>query len=197
MIAQPASPKPFEGRYPCANLMYNGVWYYGTYCLGPKRTIRHEGFDYNWPILGPMLGFRFSTDRGKTWTPSPFSPERPLFPEPAKRWGAGEMGGAALRRFRQEHGAFARRQGVPVGMGAEDNDPKPRYANLSWISADQVYLARVTPSIENINDIKNTNFSPATTQRASRLDRRFRQDQAAAGLEQQHGRGPRSPTMRR
>jgi hypothetical protein len=45
-----------------------------------------------------------------------------------------------------------------VGMGAEENDPKPRYANLSWITGDQVYLARVTPSIENINNIKAYEF---------------------------------------
>ena len=32
---QPASPRPYEGRYPCGSLVYNGVWYYGTYCLGP------------------------------------------------------------------------------------------------------------------------------------------------------------------
>lgn len=39
-----------------------------------------------------------------------------------------------------------------VGYGAEEDDPKPRYANLSWISGDQIYLTRVVPSIENIND---------------------------------------------
>jgi len=27
-----------------------------------------------------------------------------------------------------------------------------RYANLSWISGDQIYLTRVVPSIDNIND---------------------------------------------
>ena len=45
-----------------------------------------------------------------------------------------------------------------IGMGAEENDPKPRFANLSWGSADQLYLARVTPSIANINDIKKYEF---------------------------------------
>ena len=62
---QRASPKPFEGRYPCGSLIYNGVWYYGTYCLGPKPTTKHEGFDYNWPILGrcPASAFRPTTAR--------------------------------------------------------------------------------------------------------------------------------------
>ena len=31
-----ADPFPYAGRYPCGSLMYNGVWYYGTYCLSPS-----------------------------------------------------------------------------------------------------------------------------------------------------------------
>lgn len=38
-------------------------------------------------------------------------------------------------------------------------DGKPfAHANLSWITADQIYLARVTPSPETINDIKAYEF---------------------------------------
>ena len=60
-----------------------------------------------------------------------------------------------------------------LGMGAEEHDPQPRpciklgkpgevfqvvegctddfaHANLSWITADQVYLARVNPSPESL-----------------------------------------------
>jgi hypothetical protein len=155
---QVASPKPFEGRYPCGSLVYNGVWYYGTYCLGPHPTTKHEGFDYNWPILGPMPGFRISTDYGKTWTPSPLSPEKPLFPEPAKMWGAVKMGAPHFVDFGKNMEHSPDGKAYLVGMGAEDNDPKPRYANLSWISADQAYLARVKPSIENINDLKKYEF---------------------------------------
>ena len=29
----------------------------------------------------------------------------------------------------------------------------PRFANLSWVAADQVYLCRVTPSVKTINDL--------------------------------------------
>ncbi len=155
---QKASPKPFEGRYPCGSLVYNGVWYYGTYCLGPKPTTRHKGFDYNWPILGPMPGFRISTDYGRTWTPSPLSPERPLFPEPARRWGPVKMGAPHFVDFGKNMQHSPDGKAYLLGMGAEENDPKPRYANLSWISADQVYLARVTPSIANINDVKKYEF---------------------------------------
>jgi hypothetical protein len=155
---QKASPLPFEGRYPCGSLVYNGVWYYGTYCLGPHPTTKHEGFDYNWPILGPMPGFRISTDYGKTWTPSPLTPEKPLFPEPAKMWGAVKMGAPHFVDFGKNMEHSPDGKAYLVGMGAEDNDPKPRYANLSWISGDQAYLARVTPSIESINNVKKYEF---------------------------------------
>ncbi len=155
---QPASPKPYEGRYPCGSLVYNGVWYYGTYCLTPTPYDKHKGIVYNWPILGPMPGFRISTDYGKTWTPSPLSPQKPLFPEPAKRRGPVKMGAPHFVDFGKNMQYSPDGKAYLLGMGAEDNDPKPRYANLSWISADQVYLARVRPSIANINDIKKYEF---------------------------------------
>jgi hypothetical protein len=39
-----------------------------------------------------------------------------------------------------------------VATGAELNDAQPRFANLSWITGDQVYLLRVTPSPETMNE---------------------------------------------
>jgi len=45
-----------------------------------------------------------------------------------------------------------------VGHGAEVNDEKPRTGNLSWISGDQVYMLRVKPSIENMNDASKYEF---------------------------------------
>jgi hypothetical protein len=49
-------------------------------------------------------------------------------------------------------------QAYLVATGAELNDAKPRFENLSWITGDQVYLLRVTPSLENINDPKAYEF---------------------------------------
>ena len=165
---QVASPKPFEGRYPCGSLVYNGVWYYGTYCLGPRTHTMHDNVSYNWPIMGPMPGFRISTDYGKTWTPSPLSPDQPLFPEPAKRWGAVKMGSPHFVDFGKNMQHSPDGKAYLVGMGAEENDPKPRYANLNWGAADQLYLARVTPSIENMNDIKKYEFFAGATKRETR-----------------------------
>lgn len=155
---QPASPKPYQGRYPAGSLVHNGVWYYGTYCLGPAGSVKHEGFTYNWPVLGPMPGFRISTDYGKTWTPSPLSPENPLFPEPAKFMGPVKMGAPHFVDFGKNMEHSPDGKAYLLGMGAEENDPKPRYANLSWISADQIYMARVTPSPQTINDINAYEF---------------------------------------
>lgn len=155
---QAASPKPYQGRYPAGSLVYNGVWYYGTYCLGPSGSVKHEGFTYNWPVLGPMPGFRISMDYGKTWTPSPLSPEKPLFPEPAEFMGPVKMGAPHFVDFGKNMEHSPDGKAYLLGMGAEENDPKPRYANLSWISADQVYLARVVPSPETINNLKAYEF---------------------------------------
>ena len=145
-------PHPYEGRYPCGSLVYNGVWYYGTYCLGPSGRVMHDGMAWNWPVLGPIPGFRISTDFGKTWTDSPHTPAKPLFPEPAKFMGPLKIGSPKFIDFGKNMEHSPDGKAYLVGYGAEENDPKPRYANLSWISGDQVYLTRVIPSIDNINN---------------------------------------------
>jgi hypothetical protein len=145
-------PHPYQGRYPCGSLVYNGVWYYSTYCLGPAGSVTHNGMRWNWPVLGPIPGFRISTDYGKTWTDTPHTPARPLFPEPAKFMGPLKIGSPKFVDFGKNMEHSPDGKAYLVGYGAEENDPKPRYANLSWISGDQIYLNRVTPTIKNIND---------------------------------------------
>ncbi len=51
---------PYDGRYPSASLVYNGIWYYGTYCVGPEGNHTHKGFVWNWANLGPVPGFQIS-----------------------------------------------------------------------------------------------------------------------------------------
>ena len=173
--------KPYRGRYPCGSLVHNGIWYYGTYCLGPKPTYGHNGFNWNWPNLGPMPGFQISRDLGRTWEASPLTPEKPLFPEPAKPLGPVKMGAPHFVDFGKNMEHSPDGKAYLLGMGADENDPHPRpclkpgqsgepyvpdpeckdsfaHANLSWISADQVYLARVTPSPGTINDINAYEF---------------------------------------
>ena len=151
--------------------------------------MKHEGFTYNWPVLGPMPGFRISRDFGKTWTPSPLSPAKPLFPEPKKFMGPVKMGCPHFVDFGRNMEHSPDGKAYLLGMGAEENDPKPRYANLSWITADQVYLARVDAQPrEHQRRGQVRVLRRARRRRASRVwTRRLREDQAAFGLEQQHG----------
>ena len=69
-----SSALPYRGRYPCGSLVVGGVWYYGTYCLHPSGYIKKNGIKYNWPWLGPFVGFRWSTDFGQSWHETPCTP---------------------------------------------------------------------------------------------------------------------------
>ncbi|MBN1126912.1 MAG: hypothetical protein JXA82_18060 [Sedimentisphaerales bacterium] len=170
---------PYQGRYPCGSLVHDGIWYYGTYCLGPSGQYLHKSFMWNWPNLGPMPGFQISRDLGKTWEPSPHSPEKPLFPEPAEYLEPVKMGAPHFVDFGKNMEHSPDGKAYLLGMGAVANDPESRpcikptaagrfevqpcdedfdHANLSWITADQVYLARVTPSTETINNLSAYEF---------------------------------------
>ncbi|ARV16553.1 DUF7402 domain-containing protein [Polaribacter sp. SA4-12] len=177
---------PYQGRYPAGSLIYDGIWYYATYCLTSGNAEEysnpvHNGFRYNWPVLGPIPGFQISYDKGKTWTDSPLTPEEPLFPEPKKKFGAVKMGAPHFVDFGKNMEYSPDGKAYLLGMGALDNDPEPRpcihkkfgveyeishecpdtefkHANLSWISADQIYLSRVKPSPKTMNNIKAYEF---------------------------------------
>ena len=63
------------GRYPCAQLMYNDIWYYGTYLLEQNdRSWFVPNAD--WPILQPFVGFRVSDNFGEEWF-DPFCDRNP------------------------------------------------------------------------------------------------------------------------
>jgi hypothetical protein len=154
----PADPYPYGGRYPCGSLVYRGVWYYGTYCLAPFGTTRFGATAYNWPWLGPLVGFRVSTDGGRSWRETPRTPAQPLFGE-SGMWGYPvKIGSPHFVDFGQELEHSPDGKAYLVAHGATNPDPQPRFANLSWITGDQIYLLRVTPSPERINDPSQYEF---------------------------------------
>lgn len=159
---EPASSLPYAGRYPAGSLVHNGIWYYGTYCLGPDASQQYEGRSYNWPVLGPVPGFRISRDLGRSWTPSPLSPERPLFPEPADFLGPVKFGAPHFVDFGKNLEHSPDGKAYLVAHGTDGRTPNPRYADNSWISGDQIYLARVTPSEQTINDPSAWEFYSGT-----------------------------------
>jgi len=138
------SPLPYGGRYPCGSLIYNGVWYYGTYCLtnNPKNSCNGVG----WTEFGPFVGFRYSIDYGKHWSECPHTPENPLFAEnplDAKiRIGAPHFVDFGRNMKHSPDGCA-----YLIAHGSTD-----REACNNWIQADNVYLIRVKPSIATIND---------------------------------------------
>lgn len=154
-----SSALPYQGRYPCGSLHYNGVWYYGTYALHqPKKSINK---DFGWYILGPTVGFRWSTDNGVSWNETPHTADDPLFDDPAfseydmeegKSGPFVKLGAPHFVDFGQNMEHSPDGKAYLVGHGSSWPDKKPRVANNSWNSGDEIYLSRVTPSIENMND---------------------------------------------
>ena len=152
-----SSPRPYEGRYPCGSLVHNGVWYYGTYCLHPSGRVDHDGIPYNWPWMGPFVGFRWSTDFGKTWTQTPCTPAKPLFGEQALHGEPVKIGAPHFVDFGKAMEHSPDGKAYLTAQGASDGKDR-RYAYNSWITADQVYLIRVAPGVENMNDAKKYEF---------------------------------------
>jgi hypothetical protein len=156
--SEAASPAPYGGRYPSANLVHNGIWYYGTYAVDFDLSKPEYRDLYSWAICGPLPGFRISKDYGKTWIPSPLSPEKPLFPESGKDGRQVKMGTPHFVDFGKNMEHSPDGKAYIVGHGALDDDPAPRIAGNSWIAGDAGYLARVTPSPETINDVRSYEF---------------------------------------
>lgn len=150
----PGSPAPYEGRYPCASLHHNGVWYLGTYALA------NAPYGLNWPICGPFAGFHISKDNGKTWTASPHgcTPGKTLFPEPEKFKGPLKLGVPHVVDFGKNMENSPDGKMYLVCHGATQKDQKDRKANLSWTTGDQIYLCRVTPRPETVNDASSYEY---------------------------------------
>lgn len=148
-----ADPYPYGGRYPCGSLHHKGVWYYGTYCLGPYAETPYGGISYNWPQLGPLVGFRVSSDGGRGWIDTPHSPARPLFGEQGLCGHPVKVGAPHFVDFGRdmEHSPDGKAYLLAHGSELRLHPPR-RFAHLSWITADQVYLLRVRPSPDTIND---------------------------------------------
>jgi hypothetical protein len=152
-----SNPSPYAGRYPCGSLIYNGIWYYGTYCLNPAGEIHIDGKLYNWPWLGPFVGFRWSTDFGKTWTQTPHTPEKSLFGEQGLKGEPVKIGAPHFVDFGKNMEHSPDGKAYLIAHGASDGSNR-RYGYNSWITGDEIYLIRVTPTIENMNDASQYEF---------------------------------------
>ena len=97
------------------------------------------------------MGFRWSTDFGSTWAQTPCTPEKPLFAEQSPHGEPVKIGAPHFVDFGKDLEHSPDGKAYLVAQGASDGENR-RYAYNSWITADQVYLIRAVPSIENMND---------------------------------------------
>lgn len=176
-----ASGMPYGGRYPCANLVHNGIWYYGTYCCDINLRVIN-GVAYNWAWLGPFMGCRYSKDFGRTWVDSPCRPWAPLFPQSVggekvqihklqfqKKDTLGDKPGTDVRAlipglplpqlgvmhfvdFGKNMKHSPDGKAYLVGHGNAPDTLNPRLGAVSWLSGNAIYLIRVSISPETVND---------------------------------------------
>ncbi|MBZ5561842.1 MAG: hypothetical protein LAP13_05415 [Acidobacteriia bacterium] len=100
------------------------------------------------------MGFRISSDYGKTWVQTKLTPDNNLFRESAKNGAPVKMGAPHFVDFGKsmEHSPDGKTYLVAPGP----SHPEPKHA---WGSGGQIFLARVTPSLENMNYLPKFEFS--------------------------------------
>jgi len=128
--------------------MYNGIWYYSTYLLTWTDPDAPQDMP-DWGVLEPWVGFRYSSDKGVTWTNPTDSAVTLLEPH----HDAGK-GGKEIMIGAPHFVDFGRNmQHAPVDSGtgrkfaymvAHGADPGIQIAaHNSWIQGDNIYLIRI------------------------------------------------------
>jgi len=154
-----SSAYPYGGRFPCGQLFYKGTWFYGTYYVPeyPKDKPLVGG------LLGPLADFRHSTDGGHTWVEPQMnatSASDNLFNETGPLPSGGNLGPARVK--------FGTPHWVDFGQELEHSPDGKAYiishgatsatSTEMWVQGDQVYMARVDPTIASINDKSKWEF---------------------------------------
>lgn len=142
------SGAPYAERYPSAPLVYDGIRYYGTYAY--LKT----GIGPQYEAIGPFISFRYSRDYGKTWTDTPRTGADNLFQESAFAEHKVKMGIPHFVDFGKSMRNSPDGKAYLVGHGAAQSST----ARPIWIRGDAVYIARVAPSPDNINDRSKWEF---------------------------------------
>ena len=99
-----------------------------------------------------------STDLGRSWKETPHTPAKPLFGETGINGYPVKIGSPHFVDFGKDMQHSPDGKAYLVAHGADSSDPKWRFWNDSWITGDQVYLIRVEPSPETINDASKYEF---------------------------------------
>lgn len=147
-----ATAAPFyRGRYPSASLSHKSVWYLGTYML----TTGFAPFD--WDVQGPLVSIRTSLDGGRSWhepVPQQSFRAESIFGEFAvtgSRAQKVKFGAPHFVDFGRDMAHSPDGRAYLIGHGSSRPTNSSR---LSWMSGDEVYLARTAaePDPSTIND---------------------------------------------
>jgi len=101
------------------------------------------------------------------WQKCPHTPSKPLFGENGENGYPIKIGSPHFVDFGKNMQYSPDGKAYMVAHGADINDPKPRFYNASWITGDQIYLLRVEPSPENINDASKWEFYAGRDERGN------------------------------
>eukprot|EP00051_Salpingoeca_urceolata_P017548 m.240201 g.240201 ORF g.240201 m.240201 type:complete len:619 (+) comp18986_c1_seq11:169-2025(+) len=155
-----SSSFPYQSRYPCGTLVYNDVWFYGTYNLNNPNSTTPQGDPLgpnpspncgNWCVQGPLVDFRHSKDFGQTWTEPRLNCSGPtdnLFGEASIHNQKVKFGAPHFVDFGQnmQH-KLPDGKAYIVGHGAS----RPG-AIQAWMLGDEIYMARCEPTPSAISD---------------------------------------------
>ena len=88
------------GRYPVAGADFDGVLYQGTYSEDNGAVSNRSCGGDTWCVGGPLVGWQYSTDRGKTWVVPPgLSSSRNVFQQVRRRLRVPSLRGLDSRIF--------------------------------------------------------------------------------------------------
>ena len=149
---------PHHSRYPCGSLVHNGIWYHGTYLLTvPFIYNGEEKQTSEYGEIGPFMGFRISSDFDHYTTSwedgywhSNIPQNKPLFENIGDKI---KIGKPHFVNFGKNLEYSPDGKAYMVACGCED----PESSN-SWYEGDSIFLLRVTPSVENMNDKSKWEF---------------------------------------
>lgn len=164
-----ANTGPYHARYPAGSLIFNGIWFYGTYVCNYNSANYSDGagtHEMNWPICGAFCGFRYSSDYGQNWTdtsPYPRNGQMGLYDEPSVGEGPIKFGTPHFadcgENLEYSPDGYAYLCGHGTQSAQTNRFSGTAYGNVSWITGDGAYLSRIyQPTPGTINNGANWQF---------------------------------------
>ena len=144
----------YNMRYPAGNLVYNGVWYSVTIL---RNALGVSGCAYTC-TQGALVGFDYTLSPATakaeaSWVKTTHTAATPLFPETGLNGTKVKLGEPHFVDFGKNLQYSPDGKAYLVGHGAANAADF-----VNWNAGSDIYLARVTPSPDSINDLSKWEF---------------------------------------